>query len=48
MPAQLIRMFLVDGNAEGIKTLEISNRTIYATMLPRPLFSQYKQRSGKK
>lgn len=44
MPAQLIRMFLLDGNAEGIKTLEISNRTIYATMLPRPLFSQYKQR----
>ncbi|MFV0402205.1 MAG: GIY-YIG nuclease family protein [Oscillospiraceae bacterium] len=44
MPGQLIRMFLVDGNPQGIKTMEISNRTIYATMFPRALFHQYRER----
>jgi len=45
MPGQLIRLFLADGKADGIKTVEISNRTIFATMFPRPLYPQYKLRN---
>lgn len=44
MPGQLIRMFLADGVAEGIKTLEISNKTIFCTVFPRPMFTQFKER----
>lgn len=44
MPGQLIRMFLADGIAEGIKTLEISNKTIFCTVFPRPMFEQFKVR----
>ena len=44
MPGQLIRMFLADGIAEGIKTLEISNKTIFCTVFPRPMFNQFKVR----
>lgn len=44
MPGQLIRMFLADGIAEGIKTLEISNKTIFCTFFPRPMFEQFKVR----
>lgn len=44
MPGQLIRMFLADGIAEGIKTLEISNKTVFCTIFPRPMFEQFKLR----
>lgn len=44
MLGQLIRMFLADGIAEGIKTLEISNKTIFCTVFPRPMFEQFKVR----
>lgn len=44
MAGQLIRMFLADGVANGIKTLEISNKTIFCTVFPRPLFTQFKVR----
>lgn len=27
----LIRLFLVDGNPKGLRTVELSNMTIYAT-----------------
>lgn len=41
---QLIRYFLVNDNAEGIRTLEISNKTIYCTIFPRPLFKEFARR----
>ena len=44
MPGQLIRMFLADGIAEGIKTLEISNKTVFCTIFPRPMYEQFKSR----
>lgn len=44
MAGQLIRMFLADGVAEGIKTLEISNKTIFCTVFPRPMFGQFRER----
>jgi len=46
MSGKLIRMFLVDGKANGMKTIEISNMTIYATMFPRPLIKEYSQRES--
>jgi len=44
MAGQLIRMFLADGISEGIKTLELSNKTIFCTVFPRPMFEQFKHR----
>ena len=44
MAGQLIRMFLADGVMEGIKTLEVSNRTIFCTIFPRTMFEQFKKR----
>jgi hypothetical protein len=41
---KLIRLFLVDGDSDGIKTLEISNMTIYATCFPRSMFGNFKKR----
>jgi len=46
MSGKLIRMFLVDGKASGMKTIEISNMTIYATMFPRPLIKEYSLRDS--
>lgn len=44
MAGRLIRLFLADGDADGIKTMEISNLTIFGTMFPRPMFDQFKKR----
>lgn len=35
MPGSLIRLFLVDENPNGLRTVEISNMTIYTTIFPR-------------
>lgn len=35
LSGNLIRLFLVDGNPNGLRTLEISNMTIYTTVFPR-------------
>lgn len=44
MGGKLIRLFLVDGSPNGIKTLEISNMTIYATIFPRPKLKEFLKR----
>ena len=44
MSAQLVRMFLVDGDPEGITTLELSNSTVYCTVFPRAMFNKFKER----
>ncbi|MCL2856326.1 MAG: GIY-YIG nuclease family protein [Oscillospiraceae bacterium] len=41
---KLIRMFLVNGSTDGLKTLEISNMTIKATVFPRPLLKDFLER----
>ena len=41
---RLIRMFLVNGSTDGLKTLEISNMTIKATVFPRPLLKDFLER----
>lgn len=45
MAGKLIRLFLTDGDADGIKTIEISNMTIKGTLFPRPMFSEFRKRS---
>lgn len=42
--SRLIRLFLVDGKPDGIKTMEISNMTIKATMFPRPFLKDFSKR----
>ena len=41
---RLIRMFLADDSTDGLKTLEISNMTIKATVFPRPLLKDFLHR----
>ena len=41
---RLIRTFLVKDNPDGLKTLEISNMTIKATVFPRPLLKDFLER----
>ena len=41
---RLIRTFLVNDNPDGLKTLEISNMTIKATIFPRPLLKDFLER----
>lgn len=48
MSGKLIRLFLVDGNPNGLRTLEISNMTIYATMFPRTKLKEFLKRSEAK
>ena len=45
MAGKLIRLFLTDGDADGIRTLEISSMTIKGTLFSRPMFNEFKQRS---
>lgn len=40
----LIRLFLVDGNPKGLRTIEISNMTIYATIFPRTKLKEFLNR----
>lgn len=44
MAGKLIRLFLVDGNPKGLRTLEISNMTIYTTIFPRSKLKQFLHR----
>ncbi len=48
LAGKLIRLFLTDGDAEGIKTIEISNMTIKGTLFPRPSFSDFNSRPESK
>lgn len=45
MAGRLIRLFLSDGDADGIRTMEISNMTTKGTMFPRPMFGDFKKRA---
>ena len=44
MSGKLIRLFLVDGNPNGLRTVEISNMTIYTTIFPRSKLKDFLQR----
>ena len=48
MSGKLIRLFLVDGNPNGLRTLEISNMTIYATIFPRTKLREFLDRPESK
>ena len=48
MSGKLIRLFLVDGNPNGLRTIEISNMTIYATIFPRIKLKEFLNRSEAK
>lgn len=41
---KLIRLFLVEGDPDGIVTAEIQNMTIYATSFPRTKINVFKKR----
>lgn len=45
---RLIRTFLVNDQTDGLKTLEISNMTIKATVFPRPLLKDFLERDEAK
>lgn len=45
---RLIRTFLANDNPDGLKTLEISNMTIKATVFPRPLLKDFLERDEAK
>jgi len=44
LSGRLIRLFLVDGNPNGLRTVEISNMTIYTTVFPRAKLQDFLQR----
>lgn len=44
----LIRLFLVDGSPNGLKTIEISNMTIYTTIFPRAKLKEFLNRPESK
>ena len=44
MSGKLIRLFLVDGNSSGLKTVELQNMTIYTTIFPRTKLKEFLQR----
>src|SRR5690625_440795 len=44
----LIRLFLVDGNPNGLRTVEISNMTIYTTIFPRTKLKDFLARNESK
>lgn len=44
MSGKLIRLFLVDGNPNGLRTIELSNMTIYTTVFPRTKLKEFLQR----
>ena len=41
LAGSLIRLFLVDDNPKGLRTIEISNMTIYATIFPRTKLKEF-------
>lgn len=48
MSGKLIRLFLVDGNPNGLRTVEISNMTIYTTIFPRTKLKDFLNRNESK
>ena len=48
MSGSLIRLFLVDGNPKGLRTVELSNMTIYATIFPRTKLKDFLHRNESK
>ena len=46
MDAKLIRLFLVDGKPNGLRTVEISNMTIHGTFFPRTQLELFSQRDA--
>lgn len=48
MSGSLIRLFLVDGNPNGLRTVEISNMTIYTTIFPRTKLKDFLARNESK
>ncbi|MDI3409649.1 GIY-YIG nuclease family protein [Bacillus sonorensis] len=48
LSGKLIRLFLVDGNPNGLRTVEISNMTIYTTVFPRAKLKTFLQREESK
>lgn len=44
MPGVMIRTFLVDGTPDGLRTYEISNSTVHATVFPRPSLDRFLKR----
>ncbi|GAA4058174.1 GIY-YIG nuclease family protein [Amphibacillus indicireducens] len=48
MSGSLIRLFLVDGNPKGLRTVEISNMTIYTTIFPRTKLKEFLERNESK
>ena len=48
MSGSLIRLFLVDGNPKGLRTVEISNMTIYTTIFPRTKLKDFLHRNESK
>lgn len=48
LSGSLIRLFLVDGNPNGLRTVEISNMTIYTTIFPRTKLKDFLARKESK
>lgn len=48
LSGSLIRLFLVDGNPNGLRTVEISNMTIYTTIFPRTKLKKFLERNESK
>ncbi|MGO1372352.1 MAG: GIY-YIG nuclease family protein [Senegalia sp. (in: firmicutes)] len=48
MSGKLIRLFLVNGNPNGLRTIEVSNMTIYATIFPRTKLKEFLNRNEAK
>ena len=46
MKGKLIRLFLVDGKPNGLRTLEISNMTIHSTIFPRTQIDMFAKRDS--
>jgi hypothetical protein len=46
MSGRLLRLFLVDGTPDGLRTIEVSNMTLLGTIIPRPQLARYLDRDG--
>lgn len=46
MSGKLIRLFLTDGQPNGLRTIEISNMTIHGTIFPRPQLDKFMMRDS--
>lgn len=46
MPGSVIRIFLVDGKPDGIRTVELSNSTVLGTIFPRPALETLLKRAA--